>query len=824
MTDSMKELNCRIPIDVWSSNENSWETCRNGLAKRDLVLTGQECAVSLGFNDTSIAFNITGFLDGIINYENRTSTLRFSVSTYAYDSYAIWKNISIPEIKVSVVDSDVSVAGMLCTSYNDPHMTTFDGEQWDNHLPGEFVLYKHKYLPYSVNVLFSSCVAGSATCNCGVSVRSNYSLYVVRTCAQVSFTQTELLTVPYERLTLNSPSDLYITKSGGLSEVIFPSGTRVSFDLSYDKAWISSVRVQASVLDVGSSEGMCGLANRNENDDFIPRQGNNSKSTDNQEFALSWRIPLNSNESLFSNNPDFPVNFDNYQSERYSLCKGRPDETGDSNIYNIVTPSMFCMEGDSVAANLASVYNQSNNGDFVDALSYDPNYNETETPQVPGWTNGWTESSARTFCVDSFNNDVAINTCGTMANVSSTSYVESCVADIQLSGNTTYLLDSLNTLKGVCSMEVMHNEVYYVEKSGNGKTLVDVIMSLLCPQNCSGNGNCASGICECYGGFIGSDCSTRTSSPPEIFILPFQGLCHTGSGSCQNINMIGYFHSENIWTKLSCFTISSDGTVTNTTISTIQATYRHFNLISIELPMTTNNAENEAARGCNISLSYDGISFSNHQTFLMYDKQQYNCDLENLTCIRKALETRIPDDSDRTVLIAAVAVCFSVVLIIAIIVIVKKCQSQTKAKEHTITSERKNSFSQEYLDDSMICNQPPRQHTIMSTKKKSVKFNENFIGGDSIISSHPPRQEQWKKKKRKRKSSFKSGDVHPQNGQANPLTDDTAFHPNGWDNFGQSPPMTHILPQNETSFKSKHHKGRRKLPPLVHTPQTPFEP
>lgn len=85
------------------------------------------------------------------------------------------------------------------------------------------------------------------------------------------------------------------------------------------------------------------------------------------------------------------------------------------------------------------------------------------------------------------------------------------------------------------------------------------------------------------------------------------------------------------------FQISSDGTVTNTTISTIQATYRHFNLISIELPMTTNNAENEAARGCNISLSYDGISFSNHQTFLMYDKQQYNCDLENLTCIRKAV-------------------------------------------------------------------------------------------------------------------------------------------------------------------------------------------
>jgi hypothetical protein len=115
---------------------------------------------------------------------------------------------------------------------------------------------------------------------------------------------------------------------------------------------------------------------------------------------------------------------------------------------------------------------------------------------------------------------------------------------------------------------------------------------------------------------------------------------------------------------------------------------------------------------------------------------------------------------------------------------------------------------------------------MMAPEKKSVRFNENFEMQDSIIPSNPPRQEQWKKKKKKkkkRKSSFRSGDVHPQNGPTNPLTDDTASHQNGGDNSGQFPPMTHTLPPNETPFKTKHRRGRHKLPPLIHTPQSEFE-
>lgn len=65
----------------------------------------------------------------------------------------------------------------------------------------------------------------------------------------------------------------------------------------------------------------------------------------------------------------------------------------------------------------------------------------------------------------------------------------------KLSGNTTYLQDSVNTFKGACLEEVTHDEVYYINASTDGRYLVDVISSLLCPRDCSGNGNCTNGNC-----------------------------------------------------------------------------------------------------------------------------------------------------------------------------------------------------------------------------------------------------------------------------------------------------------------------------------------
>lgn len=187
LNDSMKQESCKLPVNIWTTAEKYRERCRNGLLMEDLLIDSLQCAVTFEFNEfgnSSIVFNVTGYTDGMINYQNRTSRIHFNVSNYHYDRHGIWRNISIPEIKVFryqlnfvnkryifptffsyeimskkscklkaiVVDRDYLVDWKLCTSYNDPHMTTFDGKTWENHRPGEFVMYRHQHLPYSVNV------------------------------------------------------------------------------------------------------------------------------------------------------------------------------------------------------------------------------------------------------------------------------------------------------------------------------------------------------------------------------------------------------------------------------------------------------------------------------------------------------------------------------------------------------------------------------------------------------------------------------------------------------------------------------------------------
>ena len=50
--------------------------------------------------------------------------------------------------QVVVIDGDFNP--MTCRSYNDPHLLTFDGLQYNNMQRGFYTLYKHKTLPYQV--------------------------------------------------------------------------------------------------------------------------------------------------------------------------------------------------------------------------------------------------------------------------------------------------------------------------------------------------------------------------------------------------------------------------------------------------------------------------------------------------------------------------------------------------------------------------------------------------------------------------------------------------------------------------------------------------
>ncbi|XP_061196779.1 von Willebrand factor D and EGF domain-containing protein-like [Saccostrea echinata] len=303
LSKEMREAFCTYYFFVWTPLEDS---CRNGMASNGIAMANQPCGVTFNFRDwgnRSVHINVTGYVDGMINYNYRTTYLHIASTRNPMDPLGIWDNLNIGGIEVKVVDRDILVTGRQCISSNDPHMTTFDGLPWENQRTGIFVLYQHKTLPYAVHVIYSECVPRRATCNCGVAVRNGFSYYIVRTCEIISVQNTKMLAVPYEKEYLCEAADLQIVKSGKHYTVTFPSGTQVSFYISSWNNFIGSVRIRASVSDIESSLGLCGFTNGDTSDDFIPKDG--SHPTDPNTFALSWRISMDSNNSLFSMSSSF---------------------------------------------------------------------------------------------------------------------------------------------------------------------------------------------------------------------------------------------------------------------------------------------------------------------------------------------------------------------------------------------------------------------------------------------------------------------------------------------------------------------------------------
>ncbi|XP_062592496.1 von Willebrand factor D and EGF domain-containing protein-like [Saccostrea cucullata] len=697
LSDAMKASFCKFQFYILTPGEGQ---CVNGLSNNGVAFKDNPCGVTFGYKDKTTSISVTGYIDGMVNFRERKSTLKISSTRNPVDSTGIWNGIKIPDITVIVKDKDSLVSGKFCASYTDPHQRTFGGRYFSNQRAGEFLLYRHKTLPYTVHVLFSTCVWGRATCNCGVAIRNGGSLFSVRTCAEISTTWTKTLAIPEEKTELCNDNDLRIEKIWRYYTVTFPSGTEVSFSISWWGNWVGSIRIRASVSDIGETEGLCGPANYNNTDDFIPRNGQSA--TDINSFAESWRIPWNSaEESLFVKNPKLLSESFSYSSksttdkENYCTCSSdepldsyNPDfESRNQAHCNQTTPSSVCGGQVSMVIDTSSCGTSSRrrkrsveSDDVGDStvLTYATDYDETAVFNVSDWINEWNATSARKYCNDAFSFDPAVETCNALVNISSESYIDSCVEDIKMSGNTTWVEDTLDTLKGACLTEAKKQEVFYTNTTSNSSSelsIIQLITAQLCPSNCSGNGECKDAVCVCQNGFIGSDCSVRVSVPPTDFSLPSNGICDTRQRSCRKTNIAGKFYSENVLAKLLYFEIGEMEPSDFKSVTT-NATFRHFNLITVTLPSISESSRRrrrsvtDDVHGWNISLSYDGITFSDHVTLLMYDSQRYSCDMQTLTCQKMISEAGSSSRSGPAVNIPAIAATGVAIVAVAITIIV----------------------------------------------------------------------------------------------------------------------------------------------------------
>lgn len=677
------ESNCKTVIYMLTPYYQSSvvDTCQNIQSTEAVLFKENKCGIVISSNTwrESKVLNVTGNIDNLINERDREIYIRLGNNGPGGDPFRAWDNVIMPDIKVYISDVDNTISNRICKLQTDPRFWTFDNKRHDIYTAGEFVLYRHKKRNVEVHALFTACSGDSddlgAACTCGVAIRVEDSLYVYRTCDEVSYQTVSLLAHHSTIYEICDDKHMIITTEYDYTVITLPSGTTVKYNVYSN--WIQHLQIIPSVFDIGNLEGICGDANGNDSDDFVAPDGRTPASErreDIDSIINTWKIDPASPNSLFGSNPSLENTDHDVQkycscateSPNSNLLQNLPDHH--AAVCNITTSLVGCSQQQTTASFLTTCNRFANNGrkrrdlsengyserrkrvrrsahdsdDVIDfePLKYDPAYSFSYIPQIPTWRNGWNESHAIQVCEDSINNDPVKLECEKHIDIRQmvNDSISSCILDIRDSASTEWVAGTIDAIKSYCLTRISKYEKFYVSNSSEEKSVVEVFNAVTCINNCSKHGHCTDkGMCLCDTGFIGADCSHSIHKPPENIVLPEEGLCRQSIRPCAKTNIVGNFLSgTTIYVKLQQYKISTlgKGTVINTERTTAQ--YRAPNLISVVLPSSTRrrkrSVSSELGLGFDISLSYDNTHFGEELKFIIYDDSCYNCNSTTTTC------------------------------------------------------------------------------------------------------------------------------------------------------------------------------------------------
>ncbi|XP_063440470.1 uncharacterized protein LOC134721414 [Mytilus trossulus] len=270
-------------------------------------------------------------------------------------------------------------------------------------------------------------------------------------------------------------------------------------------------------------------------------------------------------------------------------------------------------------------------------------------------------------------------------------FIEACVKDIEVAGDTTFLTDTVNTMVTSIMTELVKTESLYSQKSTDGsQTLLEYFASGLCLNNCSNYGVCKSGVCSCDNGHVGHDCSYNTSSPPTDISLPFNGECKLSTRLCEAINVFGEFLTTSVWYKRIHFQILENDLLYTTSAELVLAEYRNQFMITLNLPASRKkrSVDNKVfSEGYDISFSYDGQNFGKEASIIIYDDLKYSCNTTTKTCQSLIVNESEDDTADTTKNIIKIVVPVTVSVVVILVIIGVICfKLTTKASKAKIAS------------------------------------------------------------------------------------------------------------------------------------------
>ncbi|XP_076070432.1 von Willebrand factor D and EGF domain-containing protein-like isoform X1 [Mytilus galloprovincialis] len=695
--------------------------CNNEITDSGLVFENQLCGIAFSYDNWNETqhLQLYGAVDNKINIKDRIVFLRLynPLISQANASLFMWRNIVLPDVKVTIRDSEQETDPKGCWSRNDPHMYNFDSKtNWELQQDiggGEYIMYKHRKLPLQINAYFRKC-NGAALCNCGLAVRSGDSVFVANFC-ETEVEKNGIRTRKLNRYVIQRLCDdrsLVVTEDGNKIEVTIPTGTKVQFSHGkvYDFYGINGIHIYPSMLDYDITDGLCGTYNGNTADDFMEYKGL-APTLSKSDFAKSWKIqsgnnngnPALSDYSLFD--PTGKLRPAEYFAESYCTCRVNdttfPYELPEYNC-DLETPMEICRRRKStksvITANCATTVLRTKRsiGNHFTKRSVEEDLEEDEQPQayamVPDseesnvtveWRNGWTEESAREFCTQNIQNSPAFLPCSEFVPSSSPdTIIENCILDIKLQGDSGWIGATLQNFADSCLSQAVRmenlTETNSTTSNGQEKSIFNIIAESTCPGNCSERGICVNGICNCTTGHYGVACAQDKSDPPSIEPDAFEGSCDPKKKPCKKFIIPGtQFIDESLTCRFSQFSIISNDTTTILVTGdsfTYPGTYVSDFFMYCELPPSRRKRSvdsNDYLNGYNISVSNNGVDFTEELTTIIYDQECYDCNLtSSISCVQLETcptKTKEPsEESKLSIWIIVLIVLGSLILLISI--------------------------------------------------------------------------------------------------------------------------------------------------------------